>query len=44
MTIQYLIDENLSPLYQEQLRRHFPELTILRIGDIDIPYYINSRS
>jgi hypothetical protein len=32
MTIQYLVDENLSPLYQEQLKRYLPESTILVFG------------
>ncbi len=33
MSIKYLIDENLPPLYQQQLRRLLPELAILAIGD-----------
>lgn len=34
MSIKYLIDENLPPLYQQQLRRFLPELDVLAIGDI----------
>ncbi len=37
MTIQYLIDENLPPLYQEQLRRYLPKTSILMIGDPNVP-------
>jgi hypothetical protein len=40
MRVQYLLDENLSPLYQEQLRRYQPELTVVMVGelsDINIP-------
>lgn len=37
MSIQYLIDENLPPLYQEQLRRYLPQSTILMVGDPNVP-------
>ncbi|MEC4983939.1 MAG: DUF5615 family PIN-like protein [Oscillatoria sp. PMC 1068.18] len=37
MSIQYLIDENLPPLYQEQLRRYLPQTTVLMVGDPDAP-------
>jgi len=35
MSIKYLIDENLPPFYQQQLRRFLPELAVLAIGDPD---------
>ena len=34
---RYLIDENLSPAYREQLRYHEPSLTVLRVGDEGAP-------
>jgi len=40
MSVRYLLDENLPPLYQEQLLRYQPNLTVLMIGelsDIKIP-------
>ena len=37
MSIQHLIDENLPPLYQEQLRLYLSELTVLMIGDPNTP-------
>jgi hypothetical protein len=37
MTIQYLIDENLPPLYQQQLLRYQPELTVLIVGEPTTP-------
>lgn len=37
MPIQYLLDENLSPSYQEQLLRHLPDLKVLIVGDTDAP-------
>jgi hypothetical protein len=37
VSIQYLIDENLPPLYQEQLRRYLPELTVLIVGEPNTP-------
>lgn len=37
MSIQYLIDENLSPLYREQLLRLKPDLTVWMIGDPTVP-------
>ena len=33
MSIKYLIDENLPPLYQAQLLRYQPELTVLMVGE-----------
>jgi hypothetical protein len=35
--IQYLIDENLPSLYQDQLKRYCPELTVLMIGNPNTP-------
>ncbi|OCR00271.1 hypothetical protein BCD67_25025 [Oscillatoriales cyanobacterium USR001] len=37
MTIKYLIDENMSPVYQDQLLRRQPDLTVLMVGDCDVP-------
>jgi hypothetical protein len=35
--IQYLIDENLPSLYEDQLKRYFPELRVLMIGNPNTP-------
>jgi ribosomal protein L39E len=37
MTIKYLIDENLPPLYQQQLLRYQPGLTVLMVGEPATP-------
>lgn len=37
MTIKYLIDENLPPLYQQQLLRYQPGLTVLMLGEPTTP-------
>jgi len=37
VSIQYILDENLPPLYQQQLRRYLPELTVLMIGEPNTP-------
>jgi hypothetical protein len=37
MTIKYLLDENMSPLYREQLLYHQPNLTVLMVGDPGVP-------
>jgi hypothetical protein len=37
MNIQYLIDENLPPLYREQLLRRQPDLTVWMIGEPGVP-------
>ncbi|MDJ1181934.1 DUF5615 family PIN-like protein [Roseofilum casamattae] len=37
MEIQYLIDENLSFLYQEQLHKSYPDLRILNVGQPPAP-------
>ncbi len=34
MRVRYLIDENLPPLYQEQLLRYQPELKVLMVGEL----------
>ncbi len=34
MSVQYLLDENLPPLYQEQLLRYQSDLTVLIIGEL----------
>lgn len=34
---RYLIDENLSPQYPTQLRKHEPSLKVLRVGDEGAP-------
>lgn len=33
MTLKYLMDENVSPLYFQQLRRRKPDLVVWSIGD-----------
>lgn len=37
MTIKYLIDENMSPAYREQLLYHQPDLIVLMVGDPGVP-------
>lgn len=37
MTIKYLIDENLPPLYKEQLLHYESELTVLMVGEPNTP-------
>ena len=37
MSIQYLIDENLPPLYREQLLRRHSDLTVWMIGEPGVP-------
>ncbi|WP_449416818.1 DUF5615 family PIN-like protein [Phormidium nigroviride] len=37
MTIKYLIDENMSPVYREQLLYHQPDLIVLTVGDLGVP-------
>ena len=37
MSIQYLLDENLPPLYREQLLRLQPDLTVWMVGDPGVP-------
>ena len=37
MAIKYLLDENLPPLYQEQLLEWQPDLVVMAIGDENAP-------
>lgn len=37
MSLQYLLDENVHPLYQIQLRRRAPELMVWAVGDPSAP-------
>jgi predicted nuclease of predicted toxin-antitoxin system len=37
MTIKYLLDENMSSVYREQLLRYQPELTVLMVGTPNTP-------
>ena len=37
MQIKYLMDENLDPIYQIQLRRKEPDLVVWAIGDPNTP-------
>lgn len=37
MQIKYLMDENLDPIYQIQLRRREPDLVVWAIGDPNTP-------
>jgi hypothetical protein len=37
MQIKYLMDENLAPIYQIQLRRQEPDLVVWAIGDPNTP-------
>lgn len=37
MTIKYLLDEHISPIYRTQLVRRNPELIVRIIGDPDVP-------
>ena len=37
MSLKYLMDENLDPIYQTQLRRKEPDLIVWAIGDPNTP-------
>jgi len=37
MNVKYLLDENLPPLYQQQLLRRNPDLTVWIVGEPGIP-------
>ncbi len=39
MKLRFLIDENLSPQIQQALRRHYPEIDALRVGDAGAPAF-----
>lgn len=38
MTIKYLLDENMSPIYQEQLLARQQDLIVCMVGDKDVPF------
>lgn len=37
MKLRFLLDENLSPRVVSTIRRHYPELDVLRVGDEGAP-------
>lgn len=37
MTLKYLLDENVSPVYQTQLLQRSSSLVVLAVGDTDAP-------
>ena len=37
MVVKYLLDENLPPLYREQLFEWQPDLVVMAIGDNNVP-------
>ncbi len=37
MSLKYLLDENVAPIYQTQLLRHNPNLIVLAVGEPDTP-------
>jgi predicted nuclease of predicted toxin-antitoxin system len=37
MTINYLIDENVNPLYARQLRKKEPQIMVKVVGESEIP-------
>ena len=37
MIIKYLIDENVNPLYANQLREKEPQILVKVIGELDVP-------
>lgn len=37
MTLKYLLDENVSPVYQTQLLQRSSSLAVLVVGDTDAP-------
>lgn len=37
MKLRYLLDENLSPRITLTIRRHYPDLDVLRVGDEGAP-------
>lgn len=37
MTLQYLMDENVNPVYANQLRRRYPDLVVWAIGEPNTP-------
>jgi hypothetical protein len=39
MQLRYLLDENLSPRVTLTVRRHYPEIDVLRVGDTGAPAF-----
>lgn len=37
MTLKYLMDENVDPVYANQLRRLNPNLFVIAVGDLTAP-------
>lgn len=37
MSLKYLLDENIDPIYQTQLLRHNSSLVVLAVGESDTP-------
>jgi hypothetical protein len=37
MSLRYLLDENVSPMYAKQLRRQLPDLTLRAVGEPATP-------
>lgn len=37
MTLKYLIDENVNPIYPKQLRRREPTIVVRVVGELDSP-------
>ena len=37
MSLQYLIDENVTPVYPQQIRRREPSITIKVVGEPETP-------
>ncbi len=37
MTLKYLMDENVDPIYTTQLRRQKPDLFVLAVGELTAP-------
>lgn len=37
MVLKYLMDENVDPVYTNQLRRHQPDLVVWAVGEPDTP-------
>lgn len=37
MSVRYLLDENIDPLYRRELLRREPAMTVWRVGDVSVP-------
>lgn len=35
--IRFLLDENVHPLYRQELLRHEPTIVVWRVGDVSAP-------